>query len=337
MVKHTKDIVLLYSLIIGLTVSAFLYVLRINQAYVLIGYLAVLAYTLGVRHGFDADHIAAIDNSTRKFLQEKKDSLTTGVWFSLGHSTVVIIMIAVLVIATKSIISNMSFLKNMGALVGTLISAVFLITIGVINLLIASDIRKLFKTSIKRGRIDSKKLDRLLSERGFFNRYLRGFMHRLRNPRDLYIVGLLFGLGFDTASEIALIAISVGVGVASANMVTVMVLPFLFTLGMVLVDTSDGILMSFAYKWAFMQPIRKLYYNFVITLTSVLIALFIGGLETLQLILQRLGVSGNVSNAIKSLDFSIVGLVIIVLLIVVWGSSALYYKFKVSGSYTSSY
>ena len=266
----------------------------IGTQYAIFWALGILAYTLGLRHGVDADHICAIDNTTRKLLQQDKRPTTVGTWFSLGHSTIVVAMIAVLVIATQFIASNLPTFEADGAVLGTLISGAFLYVIALINFLIFWEIYLIFK-ALRTGALDQKKLDETLLKRGFMNRYFGKLFRFVNEPWQIYPIGVLFGLGFDTASEVALIAITVTTATAAAHfpLWMVMVLPFMFTCGMVLTDTTDGFGMRFAYGWAFLRPIRKVYYNLTMTVISVIVAIVIGTIELLGVLASELNLSGG--------------------------------------------
>jgi nickel/cobalt transporter (NiCoT) family protein len=256
--------------------------------------LGILAYTLGLRHGVDADHICAIDNTTRKLLQQGKRPYTVGTWFSLGHSTVVMAMLVGLVVAARFILGAYPTFASVGAVLGTAISGGFLYLIAFINLLIFWEVYQIFQ-KLKTGVLDAKSLEDQLNRRGFMNRYF-GFLFRFVNePWQIYPVGVLFGLGFDTATEVTLIAITVTVGTATGGfpLWMVLVLPFLFTCGMVLTDTSDGLGMRFAYGWAFAKPIRKVYYNLTMTVISVLVAFVVGTIEVLGVIAGEFSLSGG--------------------------------------------
>ena len=290
--------------------------------------LGLIAYVFGLRHGVDADHIAAIDNTTRKLMHEGKRPLSVGTWFSLGHSTIVVGLILALVLSTKAIIGAVPSLQGYGAIIGTAISGTFLWLIGLINVVIVLGIYRIFK-QMRKGNVDQAELDRLLSERGFMNRYFRGLFKVIEKPWQMYPIGVLFGLGFDTASEVALIAISVGVGVTqSVPIWMVLVLPFMFTCGMVLVDTLDATSMRLVYGWAFLKPIRKIYYNLTITIISVLVAFVIGGVELLQVISGELNLTGTLWNWVASLNFETMGFGIIALFAVSWLVSIGYYRYK---------
>ncbi|MCI4345249.1 MAG: HoxN/HupN/NixA family nickel/cobalt transporter [Thermoplasmata archaeon] len=290
--------------------------------------LAITAYVLGLRHGFDADHIAAIDNTTRKLLNDGQRPLTVGTWFSLGHSTIVCGMVAVFVVATETARTYYHALASTGAVVGTLVSGTFLFVIGLVNVLIVLDVYRLFK-GLRDRELDQKGLDEQMERRGFLYRYFSGLFRVVRRPRDIYPIGVLFGLGFDTATEVVLSAFSVGFAVSTAvPFWAVMLLPLLFTCGMVLSDTTDGFAMRYAYGWAFLKPIRKVYYNLTLTVISVLVAFAIGGVELLQVLSQELGWSGPFWSVVQNLNFETVGIGIVVLFLAAWGIAMAIYRYK---------
>lgn len=302
--------------------------IAVGQRYTLLAGLGILAFTFGLRHGVDADHIVAIDNTTRKLLQEGKRPLTVGMWFSLGHSTVVVGLILALILATNAVKNQIPALQTSGAIAGTTVSGIFLFLIGLINLMIVVGIYRVF-TTLKQGELNQSELDNLLEKRGFLNRYFKGLFRIVREPWQIYPIGVLFGLGFDTASEIALIAIAVGVGVSSTvPLWMILVLPFMFTCGMVLVDMTDGITMFTAYGWAFLKPIRKIYYNLTVTIISVAVAFAIGGVELLQVLSSELKLNGPFWAGLRTLDFETMGFGIIAIFIVSWAASMAYWKYK---------
>ncbi len=287
-----------------------------------------MAYVFGLRHGLDADHIAAIDNTTRKLMQQGKKPVTVGAWFSLGHSTIVFVLIVALVSSTRMIAQSIPYLQSMGAVMGTAISGTFLWLIGLLNMAVVLEIYKIYK-GLRTGKIDSGHLDETLNKRGFMNRLISPLFKVISKPRDMYPVGVLFGLGFDTASEVALIAISVGVGISSSVPVwMILILPFMFTCGMVLVDATDGVTMRFAYGWAFLNPIRKIYYNMTITVISVLVAFLIGGVELLQVLAGELGFNGSFWNWLSNLNFETMGAGVVSVFVISWLVSVVIYKHK---------
>ncbi|MFZ0843581.1 MAG: HoxN/HupN/NixA family nickel/cobalt transporter [Nitrosotalea sp.] len=325
--EKTK-IVIIYVSIIAATLFGFAASAIIGSISIPLAGLGIVAYVFGLRHGVDADHIAAIDNTTRKLMQEGKKPLTVGTWFSLGHSTIVILMIIALVISTRVIASSIPNLQNVGEIIGTSVSGTFLWIVGLINVVIVFGIYKIYK-ELKAGKLDPAQLEEKLNKRGFLNRYFTPLFKIVRKPWQIYPIGVLFGLGFDTASEVALIAISVGIGVTSSIPIwMILVLPFMFTCGMVLVDTTDSITMRMAYGWAFHKPIRKIYYNLTITIISILVAFVIGSVEILQVLSGELKFTGAFWNWLNNLDFETLGYGIIAIFVISWLVSITVYKYK---------
>jgi high-affinity nickel-transport protein len=325
----------LYGAILAVTVLAFLAAFAYLPHHVasestggalIFSGLAITAYVLGLRHGFDADHIAAIDNTTRKLLNEKQRPLTVGTWFSLGHSTIVCAMIAALVVATQFIQSNYHSFEAVGSVLGTAISGVFLFVIGLVNLVIVAEVYRLFR-GLRDRELDQKQLDEQMEKRGFLYRYFGSLFRVVRKPWQIYPIGVLFGLGFDTATEVLLIAFAVGLGL-SVPLWAVMLLPVLFTCGMVLSDTTDGFAMRYAYGWAFLKPIRKVYYNLTLTVISVLVAFLIGGVELLQTFSGELGLRGPFWAWLDGLDFETVGFGIVALFIGAWLIAMAIYRYN---------
>jgi high-affinity nickel-transport protein len=318
----------LYSALALVTVGGFLASSFIGRSYALLAGLGLVAYVFGLRHGLDADHIAAIDNTTRKLMQDGKRPTTVGFWFSLGHSTVVIALIVALVYATRAVIGAIPALQVIGDVAGTAISGIFLWIMGAINAVIVLEIYRIFR-AVRTGELDEARFEEALGNRGFMNRYFGRMFKLIKEPWQIYPVGVLFGLGFDTASEVALIAISVGVGVTSAVPIwMVLVLPLMFTCGMTLVDTSDALMMTVAYSWAFLKPIRKVYYNLTITLVSVLVAFLIGGVELLQVLSNELKLTGGVWESLAGLDFETMGLGVLFVFIASWAAAIAVYRLK---------
>jgi high-affinity nickel-transport protein len=290
--------------------------------------LGLVAYILGLRHGFDADHIAAIDNTTRKLLNEGKRPLTVGTWFSLGHSTIVAGLVVAFVFAAEYIQAHISDFARVGAVVGTLVSGVFLVLIGLVNLVIVLEVYRIFR-GLRRGELDERALEAQMEKRGFLYRYFGRLFRLIEEPWQIYPIGVLFGLGFDTATEVALIAIAVGVGLSSTVPIwVVLLLPVLFTCGMVLSDTTDGVAMRYAYGWAFLKPIRKVYYNLTLTVISVLVAFGIAGIELLQVLALELGLGGPFWRAVATLDFEWLGVGIVVLFVGSWAIAMAIYRWR---------
>jgi high-affinity nickel-transport protein len=281
----------------------------------------ITAYTLGMRHAFDADHIAAIDNTTRKLMADGKRPLSVGFWFSLGHSSIVVALTLLLAFGLKAVGTELaddgSSLHEIGGMIGTLVSGGFLYLLGIINLVILVGIVKVFR-DMRRGVYDEATLEDHLSKRGLMNRFLGRLTNAITSPWQIYPVGLLFGLGFDTVTEVTLLVIA-GTGVAAGlPWYAIMCLPILFAAGMSLLDTIDGSFMNFAYGWAFSKPIRKVYYNITITGLSVAVALVIGTVELLSVLADKAGWTGGFWDWIGGLDLNTVGFVIVGVFVGVW-------------------
>ena len=316
----------LFGAIIAVTLFGFFASFEIGRAAAVLAGLGFVSYILGLRHGVDADHIAAIDNTTRKLLQEEKRPLTVGTWFSLGHSTIVVGLTVAFVFAARAISSSVPALQADGNTVGTLVSGGFLWLIGLVNVVIVVGVYQVFK-SMKEGKLDQARLDNLMEKRGFMNRFFHRLFKVVNEPWQIYPIGVLFGLGFDTATEVALIAISVGVGVsASVPLYYILVLPLMFTCGMVLIDTTDGVVMRMAYGWAFLNPLRKVYYNLTVTIISVMVAWMIGSVELLQVVSTELNLGGGFWAWLDGLDFETLGYGIVAVFILSWVISMVYWK-----------
>lgn len=283
--------------------------------------VAILAYSLGLRHAFDADHISAIDNTTRKLINDGKRPLGVGYFFSLGHSTIVVVIGVALVLAEKSVYrvvsSGNSGIEQFGGVFGTLMSAGFLFLIGVLNLVILSGIVRVFR-SMCHGRYDEAELERQLQNRGLMSRIFGRWMRLINREWHIYPVGVLFGLGFDTATEVALLASTALFATQHLPFYAVLCLPILFTAGMTLMDTIDGLFMNFAYTWAFLHPVRKVYYNLAITGLSVAICFFIGTIEVLALISAKVGAHGGFWTWVSGVDINQAGFVIVGMFVVCW-------------------
>ena len=290
--------------------------------------VALVAYTFGLRHSVDADHISAIDNVTRKLMQEKKQPVAVGFFFSLGHSTIVFALTIAIAIASTVIQSSFPALKNTGFLIGTSVSAIFLYVIAFINFLVLWEIFQAFH-KVRRGEeYNDQTLDDFLNQRGLMARFFRPLLRAVDASWKMYLVGLLFGLGFDTATEVGILGIAATQVGHGLPIVYILIFPALFTAGMCLLDTTDGILMLGAYGWAFVKPVRKLYYNLNITLVSVLVAFFVGTIEVLSIIANQFQLQGGFWDYITNLDFGILGGAIIGIFFVSWAVSTIIYKVK---------
>jgi nickel/cobalt transporter (NiCoT) family protein len=288
--------------------------------------LGVLAYTFGLRHAFDADHLAAIDNTTRKLLQQGKRPLGVGFFFSLGHSTIVLSLTAGLAIGARSVKSQIPALQTYGGAIGTGVSGTFLWIIGVLNLIVLLDILRIY-AEIKRGHYDQERLERRLQDRGFMNRFFLGrFFKLISESWHMYPLGILFGLGFDTATEVGLLALAAGVASHAVPFLAVLSLPILFAAGMSLMDTADGAFMSQAYGWAFSNPIRKVYYNITVTSLSVTVALAVGSVELLQMFATQFGLDSGFWGWLNALNFENLGYGIVGLFLVTWVGSVVIWR-----------
>lgn len=293
--------------------------------------LGITAYTLGMRHAFDVDHIAAIDNTTRKLMEEKSRPVSVGFWFSLGHSTIVFAMCVALALGIRSIASQVSSesstLHDVTGIVGVSVSGTFLIALGLINLFILVGIVKIFRR-MRSEAYDEETLEDLLQNRGFMNRILRRVTVAVRKPWHMYPVGVLFGFGFDTATEISLLVLASTGAAFVLPWYAILCLPILFMAGMCLFDTMDGSFMNFAYGWAFSQPVRKVYYNITITSLSVIVAVLIGGLELLGLLADKFELSGGVWNLIGAVGgYQYTGYLVVGVFVATWAVSLLIWRY----------
>lgn len=320
----------IYGLLFAINVGAWLWALvAFHEHPVLLG-TALLAYSFGLRHAVDADHIAAIDNATRKLLQEKKRPVAVGFFFSLGHSSVVVLASIAVAFTAATLKEHFEVFKAVGGVIGTSVSALFLLVIALMNLIILRSIYKAWRHVRQGGAYVEEDFDLLLADRGFMARIFRPLFRLISRSWHLYPLGFLFGLGFDTATEIALLGISATQAAQGLSPWSIMVFPLLFSAGMSLVDTLDGHLMLGAYGWAYMKPIRKIYYNMSITLVSVVVAVIIGSIEALGLIADQLELKGDFWGFIGSLNdsFGMLGYIIIGIFIASWAASVLLYRLK---------
>jgi high-affinity nickel-transport protein len=292
--------------------------------------LGGLAYTFGLRHAFDADHIAAIDNTTRKLLQDGRKPVGVGFFFSLGHSSVVFLIAAALGLAVKWIVEGVSGnggeLRIVGSLVAGLVSGGFLVVIGLMNLVILLDIVRVYRR-MKGGEYDSESLEHELTAGGLMTKIFGRLFRVIKHSWQMYFVGFLFGLGFDTASEVALLAVSAGAAANGIPFGAIIALPLIFAAGMSLMDTADGAFMAKAYSWAFASPVRKVFYNLTMTSLSVFVALFVGLVELLQVLIHSLNLKGGVFSAIAGFDLiGRAGYVIVAAFVLAWAAAFVIYK-----------
>jgi high-affinity nickel-transport protein len=290
--------------------------------------LGVTAYTLGMRHAFDADHIAAIDNTTRKLMADGKRPVSVGFWFALGHSSIVVVMAALISLGTHvagTIIDQDSEAHQTLGLIGTGVSGGFLYLIAFLNLLALLGILGVWR-AMRRGEFDEQALEAKLDQRGLFNRFLGRLLRAITHPWQMFPIGLLFGLGFDTATEITVLVLA-GSGAASGlPWYAILILPLLFAAGMSLFDTLDGTFMNFAYHWAFANPVRKVYYNLTITGLSVAVAFLIGTIEVVGLLHDDAGLSSPATDWIAGLSLDNVGFIIVGLFVAVWAIAIAYWR-----------
>ncbi len=300
----------------------------------------ITAYTLGLRHAFDADHISAIDNTTRKLMTEGKRPMSVGFFFSLGHSTVVFVLAFLFALGIKAlngpVIHGGSTLHNVTSWIGTGVSGTFLYVIAALNLVVLCGIVRVF-LDMRSGRFDEHELEQRLSSRGLMNRFLGRFTKTVTQPWQMYPIGILFGLGFDTATEVALLFLAAGAAGAGLPFYAILCLPILFAAGMSLLDTIDGSFMNFAYGWAFSQPVRKVFYNLTITGLSVAIALIIGTIELGGLAAQKLGVQGAFWSWLENININTLGFIIAGMFVVTWAVAVAIWHFaRVEERWTTS-
>ncbi|WCB93385.1 Nickel transporter NixA [Baekduia alba] len=292
--------------------------------------VGITAYTLGLRHAFDADHIGAIDNTTRKLMAEGQRPLSVGFFFSLGHSTIVFALAALFAVGVRGLSGDVSndgsTLHEATGLIGPTVSGSFLFIVGLINLAVLYSIVRVFER-MRHGDYDEQQLEHQLNSRGFMNRFLGRATRAVKRPWQMYPVGVLFGLGFDTATEIALLATAGAAATGGLPFYAILCLPILFAAGMSLLDTIDGAFMNFAYGWAFARPVRKVYYNITITGLSVMVALLIGTIELIQVLSDKLSLTGPFFDSINGLDFNLIGYVIVALFVVTWAVALAVWRF----------
>jgi high-affinity nickel-transport protein len=325
-----QRVYLLFGFLIGLNCVAWGLAFWLFSSRPLLLGTALLAFTFGLRHAVDADHISAIDNVTRKLMQDRKRPVGVGFFFSLGHSTVVIALTVGIAFAASFVKGQLPALQRVGELVGTTVSASFLLLVAAINLLVLIDILRAFRAAQRGERYDGFTVDEMLDRRGLIGRFFRPLLRLVDSSWKMYPIGFLFGLGFDTATEVGLLGIAAVEAGKGLPVYDILIFPLLFTAGMSLIDTADGILMLGAYGWAFVKPMRKLYYNMVITLVSVLVALIIGAIEAASVVAGQLRLSGGAWNAVNSLsdNFGTLGFIIVGIFVASWVISTAIYKLR---------
>jgi len=319
-----------YALLLAFNVLAWGWALLAFHHHPLLLGTSLLAYSFGLRHAVDADHIAAIDNVTRKLMQSGKRPITVGLMFSLGHSTIVVLASVAIAASAFALQGRMADFKEIGSLIGTVVSTTFLIVIAAINLVVFRSLLQTFRAVRQGQTYADDDINLLLSGRGLLARLFRPLFRLVSKSWHMYFLGFLFGLGFDTATEVGLLGISAAGATQGMSVWSILVFPALFTAGMSLVDTTDGILMLGAYRWAFIHPVRKLYYNMTITAVSILIAVMVGGIEGLGLIGDKLHLEGAFWDAVGTLNdhFGMIGYAIIAVFMLSWLVSISIYKWK---------
>lgn len=325
-----RKIIYIYTFLISVNILVWGLALVAFYRYPLLLGTAAIAYSFGLRHAVDADHIAAIDNVTRKLMQENKRPVSVGLFFSLGHSTIVIAMSVAIALTAVSIQNDFPQYEKVGGLIGTSVSAFFLLALAVVNMIVLWDVFQTFQRVKRGGAYSEQTLDESLNRRGLTGRFFRPLLRLVSNSWNMFPVGVLFGLGFETATEVGLLGISAASAAKGMPIWNILLFPALFTAGMSLIDTTDGILMLGAYGWAFVKPIRKLYYNLTITLISVLVALAIGTIEVLSIIGDQLKLTGAFWDFIGKLsdNFGLIGYLIIGIFIFSWILSTIIYSIK---------
>ncbi len=323
-------IIAIYALLIGFNLGAWAWaVIAFHRYPVLLG-TAFLAYSFGLRHAVDADHIAAIDNVTRKLMQEGKRPVAVGLMFSLGHSTIVVVGSIAIAATALALQHRIDTVREIGGMIGTLVSSLFLFGIAIVNLIVLRSVYRTFVRVRRGGAYVEEDFDLLLGNRGFLTRLFRPVFSMIRRSWHMYPLGVLFGLGFDTATEIGLLGISAAEASKGLSLWSILVFPVLFAAGMSLIDATDNILMLGAYGWAYVKPLRKLYYNITITAVSVVVALAVGGIEALGLLAGQLQPKGAFWNLIRTLNsnFGLLGYGIVGLFVLSWVVSIAIYKWR---------
>lgn len=328
--KDIKSKILgVYSVLLLMNVSAWLWaVIELRHQAVLLG-TAFLAYTLGLRHAVDADHIAAIDNVTRKLIQDGKRPVAVGFMFSLGHSTIVIVGSIAIAAAALSLQHHFNSLRHFGEIVGVLVSTTFLFGIALVNLIVLRSVYLAFR-QIRLGGSKEEDFESMSFRRGLLSRILGPVFSLIRRSWHMYPLGVLFGLGFDSATEIGLLGISAAEASKGLSLGAILVFPALFAASMSLIDTTDNIMMLGVYAWALVSPVRKFYYNMTITMVSVIVAVIVGAIETLGLVVARFHLQGRLWDLVGELNenFTALGYFIIVLFALSWGTSIWIYRWR---------
>ncbi len=325
-----SKVIAIYALLFVFNAAAWLWAIIAFHRFPLLLGTALLAYSLGLRHAVDADHIAAIDNVTRKLMQEGKRPVGVGLMFSLGHSTIVVLGSAAIAATALALQHRVDAARAIGGVIGTLVSSLFLFAIAIVNIIVLRAIYRAFVRVRNGAPYVDEDFDILLADRGFLARLFRPMFAMIRRSWHMYPLGALFGLGFDTATEIGLLGISAAEASKGLPIWSILAFPLLFAAGMSLIDTTDNILMLGAYGWAFVKPVRKLYYNMTITFVSVLVALVVGGIEALGLLAGQFGLNGAFWDAVRSLNgnFGTLGYLIVGIFALSWIASVIFYRWR---------
>jgi len=320
----------IFSIVAALNIASWAVAWGMFHGHALLLGSAALAYSLGLRHAIDADHIAAIDNVTRKLMQEGKQPVAAGFFFSLGHSTIVVILSLVLAATAAGMKDHVAFLRDFGGGFGVAVSSMVLFALAVMNLIVLRAVIQKFQRVKTGGRCEESDLDLILVRRGPIGRLFARLFQLVNHSWYMYPIGLLFGLGFDTATEIGLLGLAAAEATRGLNVWTIMVFPALFTAGMALVDTGDNVLMLGVYRWSFIKPLRKLYYNLTITAISVVVAIVVGGIEALGLMQARWSLSGSFWRAVAAIsdNSGLLGATIVAVFVVSWLTSLLVYRLR---------
>lgn len=328
---NTKSkVIAIYAMLLVFNLGAWLWALAAFHRYPVLLGTAFLAYSFGLRHAVDADHIAAIDNVTRKLMQQGKRPVAVGLMFSLGHSTVVMAGSIAIAATALALQHRIDAVREIGGVIGTIVSSLFLFAIAIVNLIVLRSVCGTFARVRRGGTYVEEDFDLLLGSRGFLNRLFRPMFSMIRRSWHMYPLGVLFGLGFDTATEIGLLGLSAAEASKGLSLWSVMVFPVLFAVGMSLIDSTDNILMLGAYSWAYVKPVRKLYYNITITSVSVVVAFAVGGIEALGLLAGQFHLTGGFWNVVKTLNgnFGLLGYGIVGLFALSWIVSIAIYKWR---------
>jgi high-affinity nickel-transport protein len=328
--SERSKIVAIYASLLGITAIVWIAAFAAFASRPLLLGTALLAYTFGLRHAVDADHISAIDNVTRKLMQEGKRPIGVGLFFSLGHSTIVVGLTIAIAVAASVVKTNLPALEGIGGIVGTGVSALFLFAIALLNVLVFCDVYGTFRR-VRRGEpYCDRTLDAFLAERGLMGRFFKPLLRVIGASWQMYPLGVLFGLGFDTATEVGVLGIAALEAGKGLPIYDILIFPLLFTAGMSLLDTTDGILMLGAYGWAFVKPMRKLYYNMNVTLVSVVVALVVGCVEVLGIVQSRFNLGGAFWSGIAGVgdNFGLLGFAIIGIFVAAWATSTIVYHLR---------